>query len=225
VEAWWAEVQTYRLTTALALFFPCAKAQQAGKIIQRSVTHTWAAALTRWAHPLLQRVIISEPLTIIPYARRDYPTYNYPPALLRENALHWERDYPLFVERLSGWLRQQSGRRTYLWFGPTRYYHHLRILQAAWPLNEPLFTVWPTGGTRNIGYGARCLRFEIERALRESPTDSPTDHRLKYETSRYFILTSKGRKKNPSVQDIDSCTVAPQPFFQALHGQIQATIE
>jgi len=156
---------------------------------------------------------------------RDYPPYNYPPPLLVLNNPQRRKDYNLFVSRLQGWLEKQKNSHIWIWFGTSRGFHHPRILQAAWTLDQPLFAVIPRGGTRDIGYSAHCLRFMIEEIMEWKTTDQPDDPRLKFERVRYFILSSNDRKRFPTPADIEKHEVSPANFLNELALQMPIVLK
>ena len=63
------------------------------------MTHNFLSAVTR--EPKFIKVVISEPLVIVPYEfENEIPNYNYPPEILRKN----EQEYQIFVDRLHEWF-------------------------------------------------------------------------------------------------------------------------
>ena len=103
------------------LFVPCSK----HKPIQDSKTHK------QMFHRFLDRfqlLILSEPLTVIPYDAYDYPDYDYSPGAL------WriEGESDKFRERLKRFLiHKKLGERVCYFFTP---HHHLMILWPAWKM-------------------------------------------------------------------------------------------
>ena len=212
---WWLEVEDYQLSTPVTILLPCAKATKSNKVIQDSVTHkNFAKVLTRWNPGYLEHMIISEPLTIIPYDRRDYPKYNYPPPLLRleDTVRRRPRDYHLFVTRLQLWLERQSHKHLWTWFGSSREFHHPRILQAAWTLKEPLFCVVPSGGIRDISSSALCLRTIIEKAWARDLSNSLEELIPISDKSRFFVVTKERRRIYPSYEYFIESEVDLEPF-------------
>jgi len=71
-------------------------------------------------------LILSEPLTIIPYDRLDYPMYEYPPAALWR--IRGESDK--FKSRLTTFLQKKNmDKKTCFFLTP---HHHLMVLWPAW---------------------------------------------------------------------------------------------
>ena len=142
------------------VMLPCAAAYKTRekfgkKKISQSTTHQFLSAITRCLD--FEKVIISEPCTIIPYALEDqHPDYNIPPEQL---SIQSEQ---LFIERLSNWLnivkRKQPNRKYIYYIGAT---HHYFILHFA---NEmalrPFRIIYeiPEGGTK--GYGKAAQKFK-----------------------------------------------------------------
>lgn len=103
------------------LFVPCSK----HKPIQDSKTHKQMFHRFRDRFQLL---ILSEPLTIIPYERYDYPHYDYPPSALWRTKGESDK----FKERLKKFLlKNRLNEKKCYFFTP---HHHLLILWPAWKM-------------------------------------------------------------------------------------------
>ncbi|MBD3158623.1 MAG: hypothetical protein GF309_07530 [Candidatus Lokiarchaeota archaeon] len=126
IESWYPNEQPI-------LFVPCAKS----KPIQNSRSHK---QLFHRFQDCCEMLIISEPMTVIPYSFFDYPAYEYPPSAL------WriEGEAEKFKRRLARFLqRKRLNERCCRFLLPQ---HHLLILWAAW---ERAF-----GNVKNLdGYG------------------------------------------------------------------------
>ena len=101
------------------LFVPCAKT----KPIQESRSHKQMFHAFQKVCDLL---ILSEPLTIVPYDRLDYPYYEYPPSALRRI----EGELEKFKNRLTEFLSQKNLNQYDCNFLLPQ--HHLLILWRAW---------------------------------------------------------------------------------------------
>ena len=101
------------------MFVPCSKT----KPIQESLTHKHIFRKFREHCDLL---ILSEPLTVIPYDRYDYPYYDYPPAALRK----LPGEFELFRRRLTWFLRKNQLNRGVCYFMLPQ--HHHLILWHSW---------------------------------------------------------------------------------------------
>ncbi len=112
------------------VFLPCGSAAKTRtrygkKMISQGLGHQLLSAVTR--EPAFECIILSEPLTIIPYALEGlHPDYNLPPDSL---SIHSER---VFIDRLALWLARiklfQPGRVHVYYLGST---HHYFILHHA----------------------------------------------------------------------------------------------
>lgn len=76
----------------IIIFLPCAST----KPIQNSPTHCFLSPITRFYEERILKVIVSEPLTLIPYHSKSYPNYDYPPEKLRKN----KKEKEIFINRL-----------------------------------------------------------------------------------------------------------------------------
>jgi hypothetical protein len=198
---WWNSIKNYEINKKITIFLPCARARISNKIIQDSITHKcFARAITRWNHPSVQNIIISEPLCIIPYERRDYPSYNYPPVLLRLPIENRIKDYHLFISRLESWLALQKESKLWFWFGSSGQYHHPRILQASWNKDLPCFAFIPRGGFRNIGTCAHFLHLLLSDFL----AGKDVDMQVCLKQAPYldiFMISKENRKNDVSIAD------------------------
>jgi predicted RNA-binding protein len=108
------------------VFLPCAKQ----KPISRSRTHCYLSAITR--NDRFEKVILSEPQTIIPYAmEKACPNYDYPPGQLTE------RDRWQLVRRLGFFLadlKEGNPKRVYIYYIGGA--HHAEILRDANAINH-----------------------------------------------------------------------------------------
>lgn len=106
------------------IILPCASR----KPIQMSRTHCYLSPITRWFDDANLVIIISEPLTFIPYLEKIYPNYEYKP----ENLLKNDEERVLFTDRLKNLyslkqvIEKQKNQviKTYYIGG----YHHKNIL-------------------------------------------------------------------------------------------------
>ncbi|TFF68150.1 hypothetical protein EU520_00775 [Candidatus Thorarchaeota archaeon] len=101
------------------LFVPCSKK----KPVQDSPSHKKLFHRFRDACDML---ILSEPMTVIPYDRFDYPAYDYPPGALWRIPGESDR----FIQRLSTFLQAKCLSERGCFFLLT--HHHLLILWQAW---------------------------------------------------------------------------------------------
>jgi len=128
---WFARVVHWLPDPAKPLvLLPCAAAlktreKYGKKMISQCTTHQCMSKVTR--EPSFERVILSEPLTIIPYALEgEHPDYNLPPEAL---SIQSER---VFINQLALWLARvhaaQPERRFAYYVGAI---HHFFILHFA----------------------------------------------------------------------------------------------
>ncbi|MBD3343107.1 MAG: hypothetical protein GF353_28680 [Candidatus Lokiarchaeota archaeon] len=103
------------------VFLPCASQ----KPISKSVTHGFLKAITK--NENFEKIIISEPQTVIPYALEKHcPDYDYPPGNLTI------RDRWQLVRRLGiflGFLKDKEPKRKRIYYIGSK--HHCFILQDA----------------------------------------------------------------------------------------------
>ncbi|MFW9954662.1 MAG: DUF5591 domain-containing protein, partial [Candidatus Thorarchaeota archaeon] len=112
-------IETWMPSKKPILFVPCSK----HKPIQESLSHKQMFHRFR---DKLDLLILSEPLTIIPYDRFDYPDYDYPPYAL------WriEGESDKFKDRLTTFLEIKKLNNYYCFFFTP--HHHLMVLWPAW---------------------------------------------------------------------------------------------
>jgi len=165
------------------VFLPCANASKTRgkygkKRISQSFTHQLMSAITRDGS--LEKIIISEPLTIIPYRFEDeMPDYDYPPKLLHKKPddLVLKDDWQL-KRRLSIFLRvlyEKGVGRVYYCGG----YHHYNLLKAANMGMLEIIAVLSREGTRDYARIAKELRkkiLEIEQGEILERTVLPKTH-------------------------------------------------
>jgi len=112
------------------VFLPCASARKTRckygkKKISQSTSHQFLSVITR--DKRFTKIIISEPLTAIPYSiEDDMPDYNYPPKLLTK------AEKQIFIDRLSQFLinlkKDNPKRKNIYYIGGQ---HHYKILTKA----------------------------------------------------------------------------------------------
>lgn len=157
------------------VFLPCGsaaktRARYGKKMISKGLTHAYMSAITR--DTALERVILSEPLTIIPYELEGlHPDYNLPPEAL---SIHSERT---FINQLALWLARvkltQPERQHAFYCGST---HHFFILHVANEQAGRPFQIYhevPATGIRGYAAAARQLRCTIEELEAGHPLASP----------------------------------------------------
>ncbi|MBD3405890.1 MAG: hypothetical protein GF411_07150 [Candidatus Lokiarchaeota archaeon] len=112
-------LETWKPNGKPILFVPCSKK----KPIQQSHSHK---QMFHRFEEKAQILIISEPMTIIPYDRFDYPHYDYPPMAL------WkiEGEADKFTARLGQFLSLKRLNELNCYFMLP--HHHLLILWKAW---------------------------------------------------------------------------------------------
>jgi len=141
------------------VFLPCGSANKTRekfgkKMISQGMCHQFLSAVTRY--PGFERVILSEPLTIIPYKLEDHdlrPDYNLPPEDL---SIQSER---IFINQLALWLAKvklaQPNRVNVYYIGAV---HHYFILYFANQVAGHPFTIIheiPAGGIKGFGEAAK----------------------------------------------------------------------
>jgi len=145
------------------VFLPCANAAKTRakfgkKMFSHSTTHQLLSAVTRCE--LFERVVLSEPCTIVPYAlESQHPDYNIPPEDLTI------QDEQEFVIRLESWLKDikiKQPKRKYIYYiGGAHHYFILTLANIR--ARKPFKVIYriPKGGTRNYGPAANEFREEI----------------------------------------------------------------
>ena len=127
---WFKSVMKEKFPDKPIVFLPCASAGKTRvkfgkKQISQSTSHQYMSKITR--NPTIEKIIISEPLTVIPYSMEKLmPDYEYPPKLLHARP----EQLKIFVMRLRKFLQKlkQEGHRNVFFLGGK---HHRRILQTA----------------------------------------------------------------------------------------------
>lgn len=237
IEYYESRIREHIATAPITCFHPCACARGTplGKTMSSSMSHRMASAFNSWeplapapfTGPLIDRMIVSEPLGLAryedsPYDSHDamghspacYPAYNYPPPLLWADSTRRERDRQVFRERITAWLSEQPRPRIYLWSGLTGRLHHLRVLCSSWCLDTPLFAAVPARGTRDISRQARALRNLVENALGMRPLEwwnNEWDAGV-----RFFTIPTWGRPGFATTRDVEACQVTPAAFSGGL---------
>jgi len=175
---WFARVVHWLPDPAKPLvLLPCGSASKTRatygkKMISQGLGHQLMSAVTR--DPGLERVILSEPLTIIPYALEgQHPDYNLPP---QDLSIQSER---VFINQLALWLARvhaaQPERRFAYYVGAI---HHFFILHFA---NETagrpfhLVREIPARGVRGYAEAAKALVETIRaaEATGQAPVQPP----------------------------------------------------
>lgn len=147
------------------VLLPCARAnktrtkQDPRKFISRSVSHQFLSAITR--NSSFERVILSEPLTIIPYELEDHilrPDYNLP---VKELSIQSEW---IFMRQLALWLLRVKTVQ------PSRYYiyyigakHHYFILKYSNAIaGSPFKIIYKIPERGILGYSKAANEFVLE---------------------------------------------------------------
>ncbi len=154
-------LQSWQPTGKPILFVPCSKS----KPIQESVSHKQLFHRFRDNCDLL---ILSEPMTIIPYSRYDYPDYNYPPGALWR--IKGQAD--IFKARLKRFLIEKELDRYSCYFLTP--HHHLMILWPAW--RDAFGSI---RGLHGYGYTYATRWFFVEKLvedLEKYPRQDDTHH-------------------------------------------------
>jgi hypothetical protein len=149
------------------VFLPCAsaaktRAKYGKKMFSHSTTHQLMSSVTRCE--LFEKVVLSEPCTIIPYALEgQHPDYNIPPEDLTI------QDEQEFVIRLAFWLilvkNKQPKRKFVYYIGGTHHYFILKL--ANLKAKNPFKIIYkiPKGGTKNYSPESRTFKEEIMNHL------------------------------------------------------------
>lgn len=129
------------------VFLPCAKT----KPYSKSLTHSYLSAITR--DPNLQKIVISEPLAVVPYElENEIPYYNFPPKALNK----WDR--MMFVQRVGIFLyqlKQENPEIEKIYYIGGR--HHYEILKEANGGDLRLTAIIPPRGIRDYAKCAKAL--------------------------------------------------------------------
>lgn len=162
--AWFERVMNEKFDTKKPIvFLPCALAgktreKYGKKKISQSMSHQMMSAITR--NPYIEKIIMSEPLTVIPYRIEDQmPDYEYPPKLLKKRPGQRE----IFIERLSRFLhklKDEGHKKVYLIGGKDR----IEILEAANKnVQLPVYIEWLKTGSTYYSQAAERLLKQIEK--------------------------------------------------------------
>ena len=139
---------------------PCANANKTRKkyrkkMFSHSTTHQFLSAITRCDD--FEKVVISEPLTIVPYALEgQHPDYNVPTEDLTI------QDEAEFTIRLANWLnivkRKQPKRKYIYYIGGTHHYFILK--QALERARKPFKLIYeiPEGGVKDYSTSAKYFK-------------------------------------------------------------------
>lgn len=139
---------------------PCAnanktRAKYGKKMFSHSTTHQFLSAITRCED--FEKVVISEPLTIVPYALEgQHPDYNVPTEDLTI------QDEAEFTIRLANWLnivkRKQPNRKYIYYIGGTHHYFILK--QALERARKPFKLIYeiPAGGVKGYSDSAKYFK-------------------------------------------------------------------
>jgi hypothetical protein len=135
------------------IFIPCAST----KPISKSRTHCYLSAITR--NDLFEKIILSEPQTIIPYSMEDQcPNYNYPPKnLTRADRWQLVRRLNIFLNN----LHEADPNRVRLYYIGSL--HHFSVLQNANKICKFFYLIYtiPALGIRDYSKYAEELANEI----------------------------------------------------------------
>ena len=171
---------------------PCASAKKTRakygkKMFSHSTTHQFLSAITRCED--FEKVVISEPLTIVPYALEgQHPDYNVPTEDLTI------QDEVAFNIRLANWLnivkRKQPKRKYIYYIGGTHHYFVLK--QTLEKARKPFKLIYeiPEGGVK--GYASAAKSFKEVVMNLENKNIKP---KLKPVSLEKF-LNSRGRYTN-----------------------------
>lgn len=146
-------LQTYRCDPHKPLvFLPCAST----KPISKSRTHCYLSPLTR--DDRFEKVIISEPQSVIPYSMEDLcPNYDFPPKDLTV------KDREVYIRRIGIFLAKLAEIRSsrILWYIGGQ--HHLDILREAVEIEKHFIVIGtvPPKGIRDYHRSAKNLADEI----------------------------------------------------------------
>ncbi|MEX2715087.1 MAG: hypothetical protein Q6370_002180 [Candidatus Sigynarchaeota archaeon] len=175
---WFARVVHWLPDPAKPLvLLPCGsaaktRAKYGKKMISRGLGHQLMSAVTR--DPSLERVILSEPLTIIPYALEgQHPDYNLPP---HELSIQGER---VFINQLALWLARvhaaQPERRFVYYVGAIHHYFILHYANETAGRPFRLVREVPARGVRDYAAAAKALASTIRavEATGQAPVQPP----------------------------------------------------
>lgn len=147
------------------ILLPCARAnktrteQDPRKFISNSVSHQFLSAITRNSN--FERVILSEPLTIIPYELEGHilrPDYNLPPDELSIQS-EW-----IFMRQLALWLlrvKTVQPSRDYIYYVGAK--HHYFILKYSNAIaGSPFKIIYKIPKRGILGYSKAAQEFVLE---------------------------------------------------------------
>ena len=208
---------------------PCAsanktRAKYGKKMFSHSTTHQFLSAITRCED--FERVVLSEPLTIVPYALEgQHPDYNVPPEDLTI------QDEAEFTIRLANWLnivkRKQPKRKYIYYIGGTHHYFILR--QALERARKPFKLIYevPEGGVK--GYSSSAKNFQevvfdlenkgIKPELKPVSLDKHIKARGRYTNRKFWeyitvIKRISPSKKNPIFQSEKMPVALKNQYFE-----------
>jgi hypothetical protein len=216
------------------VFLPCANADKTRKefgkkMFSHSTTHQFLSEITRCNS--FERVVISEPLTIVPYALEgQHPDYNIPP-----QDLSIQSEYE-FIIRLANWLnivkRKQIKRKYIYYIGST---HHYFVLKFANKIAKNPFKIIyeiPAGGTKSYGTSAKFFKQviidleenSVKPILKKISLEKHIKSRNRYTNKQFweYINTLKNISKNrlkPQFTD-NAIPVASQDEYYQGFSQI-----
>jgi predicted RNA-binding protein len=141
-------------TSLPVVFLPCASV----KPISKSRTHCYLSKITR--NEKLERIILSEPQSIIPYSLEQFcPNYDYPPGQLHAGD-RWQmvRRVGIFLHFL--WENNEKRERIY-YIGAK---HHLNVLNDANNIMKhfKIISIIPERGIRDYASAAETFIKTIE---------------------------------------------------------------
>lgn len=192
------------------IFLPCANADKTRKkygkkMFSHSTTHQFLSVITRCDD--FEKVVISEPLTIVPYALEgQHPDYNVSTEDLTI------QDEVAFTIRLANWLnivkRKQPKRKYIYYIGGTHHYFILKqtLERARYPFK--LIYEVPEGGV--TGYSASAKHFKevilslenngVKPELRHVSLEKHFKNRGRYTKRRFWEYINIIKRINKSKQ-------------------------
>jgi predicted RNA-binding protein len=149
-------LKEFNFNTVLPIvFLPCASQ----KPISKSRTHCYLSKITR--NQNLERIILSEPQSVIPYRFEQYcPNYDYPPKMLHAfDRLQMVRRVGIFLE----FLYNANSNRIRIYYIGSR--HHLSVLHDANSINNHFKLIYsvPAKGIRDYASAANEFLKVIEK--------------------------------------------------------------
>ena len=208
---------------------PCAnanktRAKYGKKMFSHSTTHQFLSSITRCED--FERVVLSEPLTIVPYALEgQHPDYNVPPEDLTI------QDEAEFTIRLANWLnivkRKQPKRKYIYYIGGTHHYFILR--QALERSRKPFKLIYevPEGVVKGYSSSAKLFKevvFNLERDgirpnLKEISLEKHIKARGRYSNRKFWqyiqiLHNISSSKKNPVFQSEKMPVAHKKQYFE-----------